>query len=142
MIRQRFSIDMLLIKDIMCPHPLTVHASAMVREAKQIMSEHAIRHLPVIEGGKLKGIITDRDLKLAQAVSDNKEFDSSKKVGDICVCNVYVVDPKEHAKKVLAYMGKERIGSALVMENGDLVGIFTAVDACKAFAGYLSQHDH
>lgn len=133
---------MLRIKDIMSPYPMTVEASAPVREAKKLMVENTFRHLPVVENGNLAGVISDRDIKLAQAVSDDTQFDASKKVGDICVRNAYAVDASEHAKKVLAMMGKERIGSALVTENGQLVGIFTAVDACKSFAGYLSEHDH
>lgn len=132
---------MLLIKDIMSPNPLTVDTLESAREAKRIMLDHTIRHLPVMENGKLVGIITDRDLKLAQAVAEDDQFDIHRTVGEICVRNVYFVEPTEQAQKVLAYISKERIGSALIVEDGELVGIFTVVDACKAFAYYLEKHD-
>ena len=131
---------MLTIEDIMTPYPITVDVSTSVSEVKNIMTEQSIRHIPVIENGKLAGIISDRDLKLSQAVADDQQF-NDRIAGAICLRTVYTVQPTEHAKKVLAYMGKMRIGSAMVVDNDKLVGIFTAVDACKAFAGYLSRHD-
>ncbi len=132
---------MLLIKDIMSFSPITVEQSATVLEAKQLMSQYSVRHLPVVAGGKLVGILTDRDLKLAQAVTKDTHFDESHTAGDICVRDIYVVKSTDLAKTVLAYMAKERIGSALVTEENKLVGIFTVTDACKAFAEYLRRHD-
>ena len=132
---------MLLIKDIMSFSPVTVEQSASVLEAKKLMSQYSVRHLPVVAGGKLIGILTDRDLKLAQAVTKDIHFDESHTAGDTCLRNVYVVKSTEPAISVLTYMARERIGSALVTEENKLIGIFTATDACKAFAEYLSRND-
>lgn len=132
---------MLLIKDIMSSSPVIVEQSATVLEAKQLMSRYSVRHLPVVAGGKLVGILTDRDLKLAQAVTKDIHFDESHTVGDTCVRDIYVVKSTEPASTVLAYLAKERIGSALVTEENKLAGIFTVTDACKAFAEYLRRHD-
>ncbi len=120
---------------------ITVDAAAPVRKAKQIMGEHAVRHLPVVAEDKLVGILTDRDLKLAQAVTDDRQFDDSRTVGDVCLRNVYIVKSTEPAETVLAYMARERIGSALVTEENKLAGIFTATDACRSFAEFLRTHD-
>ena len=132
---------MLLIKDIMSSSPKTVDESAPVKKAKQIMSQNSVRHLPVVSGGKLCGIITDRDLKLAQAVTNDKHFDEHRLVGDICLRNIYLVKSSEPAQNVLAYMAKEKIGSAVVIEGNKLAGIFTVTDACKAFAEHLRSNE-
>ena len=132
---------MILIKDIMSHSPMTIEESSTVRKAKQLMSHNSFRHLPVVADGNLIGILTDRDLKLAQAVTNDDAFDDNCTVGNICVRNVYVVDHNAPAKEVLTFMAKERIGSALITEDEKLTGIFTVTDACKAFAQYLDEED-
>jgi len=131
---------MLSIKDLMTTSVVSIEASQPVIEAKQLMAQKEIRHLPVIEGGQVLGILSDRDLKLAQAVADDKSFDRNRKVGEICIRQVYTVSPEAPARNVLSYMAEERIGSALVVnQTGDLVGIVTAVDACRVFARFLEN---
>ena len=125
------------IGELMTPMPLTVAVTESIRQVKRIMVEKGIRHLPVSEDGELAGIISDRDIKLAQAVSGEAEFDLHCKVGDICLPDPYVVSDDTQAEEVLTHMYKNRIGSALVTHSGQLVGIFTVTDACRAFAKYL-----
>ena len=125
------------ISDMMTPMPLTIGASLPVRKAKLFMSTHSIRHLPVVEQGRLVGILSDRDIKLSQAVSKAPDFDDSVFVKDICQQHPYVVDGSTPADAVLAHMYSEKLGSALVTANQKLVGIFTVTDACRAFAEYL-----
>lgn len=132
---------MILIKDIMSPAPMSIESSVSIGDAKKIMSHHEIRHLPVVEQGELVGILTDRDIKLAQAVTDDLQFDSNCTVGDTCVHLPYTVQPDEPAHKVLAYMAEERIGSALVADIDELIGIFTVTDACRAFSTLLEKLD-
>src|SRR5436853_4321266 len=50
------------IADVMAKEPLTVHPGSTLREAAKIMTEHWIRHLPVVDSGKLVGIVSQRDL--------------------------------------------------------------------------------
>jgi CBS domain-containing protein len=52
------------LKNVMTPFPYSVDVEAPVDEAERFMREHKIRHLPVMEKGVLKGVITDRDIKL------------------------------------------------------------------------------
>ena len=117
--------------------PITVSASATVMHAKQLMLKHSVRHLPVGAEENLVGIITDRDIKLVQAVTSDDKFDRNYLVGDICLRQVYIVQSSERADKVLGYMASERIGSTLVTDNGKLVGIFTVTDACRSFSELL-----
>jgi len=131
---------MLSVKDMMTTSIVTIEASEPVLKAKQIMAEKEIRHLPVLEDGTVVGLLTDRDLKLAQAVTEDAQFDQHRTAGDICVHHAYSVGPEEPARNVLNYMAQERIGSALVVnEAGAVGGMFTAVDACRAFARFLEN---
>lgn len=133
---------MLQIKDMMTSTVVSIDASSPVIKAKQLMSGQSIRHLPVLENGKVVGILTDRDLKLAQAVTEDDHFDENRTAGDICVHHAYTVGPEAPARNVLGYMAQERIGSALVTdEGGQVLGIVTVVDACRVFARYLEKHD-
>jgi len=131
---------MLSVKDMMTRSIITIEASEPVIKAKQIMAEKEIRHLPVLKDGEVVGILTDRDLKLAQAVTDDPQFDQHRTAGDICVHHAYSVSPDAPARNVLNYMAQKRIGSALVVDKeGAVVGIVTAVDACRAFARFLEN---
>ncbi|MFC1868579.1 CBS domain-containing protein, partial [Thermodesulfobacteriota bacterium] len=125
------------IKDIMTPSPYTISASETVRKAKLFMVKHSIRHLPVVSKGKLVGILTDRDIKLLQAVSKDENFDDKHCVGGLCLHDVYIVPGSTRADKVLAYMATKRIGSALITGNQKLIGIFTVTDVCRSFSEYL-----
>lgn len=125
------------IGELMTPFPHAIYASKTVKQAKLYMYEHSVRHLPVIENGEMIGLITDRDLKLAQAVTEDEHFDERHSVGELCVYEPYVVPAETRADKVLALMADNRIGSALVTRNDKLVGIFTATDACRSFSNYL-----
>ncbi len=128
------------IEAFMTSMPLTVGGSQAVRKAKLLMSSNSIRHLPVVEQGRLIGVLSDRDIKLAQAVSKADDFDDVTPVKDICQLNPYVVEGATRADLVLAHMHKEKIGSALITDGRKLIGIFTVTDACRVFAEYLREH--
>jgi acetoin utilization protein AcuB len=126
------------MRELMTPMVYTINATASVHEAKHQMATYSIRHLPVVAEGKLIGMVSDRDLKLAQAVSSNDNFDKLP-IGDVCLLDVYSVSADETATKVLRHLSRERIGSVLLTENHKLVGIFTVTDACRSFAEYLER---
>ena len=126
-----------IIEDIMTPFPYTILASETVKKAKIFMVENSIRHLPVVSKGKLVGILTDRDIKLAQAVTKEENYDENYLVEDLCLYDVYVVEDSTRADDVLKYMAANRIGSALITKNDKLVGIFTVTDACRTFSEHL-----
>ena len=117
--------------EAMTPFPHTIEAGESLSRAVQVMYTHNIRHLPVTDNGKLVGILTDRDAKLAAAVSGHTFEKTTLKVNEVCVFDPFVVEHTQRLDKVVAEMISKHIGSALVMRNGKLVGIFTAFDACK-----------
>jgi len=104
-------------------------------KAHEMMHEHGIRHLPVLSGGKLVGMLTDRDLRLVESLKDVDP--KAVKVDDAMSTNVYSVSPETPLDEVVATMGDRKLGSAVVMQNAKVVGIFTTVDLCRAFAELL-----
>jgi len=125
------------LKNLMTPFPYSVDAAAPVSEALRFLREHKIRHLPVTEKGALKGVVTDRDIKLM--LGPDFAYPSAKEltVRDVMVEDCYVVDLGTPLHAVLRHMAEHRLGSALVTRQGKLAGVFTTTDACRAFADHL-----
>jgi len=101
------------------------------------MSEHDIRHLPVMEADALVGIVTDRDIGLVESVVGQSGDVTSLVVRDVGIRDAYVVDLTAPLDRVLTEMAERHIDSALVVKNGRLAGIFTATDACERFGEFL-----
>ena len=123
----------------MTPFPYSIDIDAPINEARAFMHKQNIRHLPVIAGGKLAGVISDRDIKLYLGPDlDYPEADTTL-VRDVYLANPYVVDLNESLDNVLNAMAEKHIGSVLVTRDGKLAGLFTATDACRTFAEYLRK---
>ncbi len=127
------------IGSLMTKEPCTVQASACVKEAKLVMLKHHIRHLPIMEGSKVVAVLSDRDIKLAQAVANVSNFDEERLVREICTYNPYTVHPNAKLDEVLDQMLKLHIGSALIAVGERLVGIFTVTDACRTLRDVLRE---
>lgn len=119
------------IVDAMTPFPYTIERNESLKNAIAIMASKEIRHLPVVEGSRLVGLLSDRDIKLAMAVGKGLSDESALFVEDVCVLEPYIVPHTEKLDKVLRHMVENRLGSALVTRFDKLVGIFTVTDACK-----------
>jgi acetoin utilization protein AcuB len=105
--------------------------------AHQMMRERHIRHLPVLHQGKLVGVVSDRDLRLVETLQD---VDPKKvNVSEAMTMDTYVVTPDAGLDEVVATMAAKKYGSAVVTDHGHVVGIFTTVDACSAFADLLGS---
>ena len=123
---------MLTISDCMTPHPFTVGHDIKLSVAHEMMRKHRVRHLPVLDAGRLVGVLSQRDLYYRETFTDAK-------VGDVAVEEAMTIDPYAvEATAPLADVAREmirrRLGSALVVEHGKVVGIFTALDGLRALA--------
>jgi acetoin utilization protein AcuB len=116
--------------------PLSVSIDASVRSAEDLMIDNDVRHLPVLEGEDLVGVVSDRDIAFTSNVSDSTLADQLR-VRDVCSLDVYAVAPEERLDVVLARMAERRLGSAVVTDGGRIAGVFTATDACRCFADWL-----
>lgn len=128
------------VGSVMTASPLSVSIDETVRVAEDLMADHEIRHLPVVEDGELVGIVTDRDIAFSSNAVDPNVVDRLR-VRDVCSLEVYAVSPDEPLDVVLLHMARERIGSAVVASQGRIEGVFTATDACRCFAEHLRARE-
>jgi len=123
------------ISKYMSTAPHTAHPSLTLDQAMKRMREHQIRHLPILDGNQLVGIISERDIRI---ILSFKGVDPSRfLVEDAMEQDVYVVAPGAPLDEVAAEMASKKYGSAVVMQNLNVVGIFTAVDALIALSEIL-----
>lgn len=124
------------IQKYMTVMPHTIGSDQTLAKAEQMMSEYRIRHLPVLSGGRLVGILTDRDVRLVESF---KDVDPEKvTVDEAFTPDPFVTSPGSPLNEVCAEMASHKMGCALVVDNHKLVGIFTWVDALKAM-GHLME---
>jgi acetoin utilization protein AcuB len=123
------------ISKYMTTSPHTIGADQAMAQAHKMMRTNRIRHLPVLSGGKIVGVVSDGDLHLIETL---KDVDPEEvKVEDAMTQVPYAVSPETPLDDVVKNMAEHKYGSAVVVANGKVVGIFTTVDACRAFAEML-----
>ena len=123
------------VQKYMTTQPHSIGEDQTMEAAHRMMREHRFRHLPVLTGGRLVGVLSDRDLNLIETLRD---VDPSKvTVEEAMTSSPYTVAPDSPLDEVVAMMAEHKYGCAVVMQNQHLVGIFTTVDACRAFAELL-----
>lgn len=118
-----------------CPH--TVGKDQSLAKAHELMREHGIRHLPVLDGGRLVGLLSDRDVHLVQSLRD--VVSAQVPVEQAMSYDPYCVTPLTELEQVAREMARKKLGSAVVMEGPKVVGIFTAIDALETLAWMLER---
>ncbi len=115
--------------------PKSIGFDQSIAQAADVMRKLHLRHLPVLKGGKLVGILTERDISLILGFKDvNPETTT---VEEAYSPDPYFTAPESPLNEVVAHMAEKKFGCALVVDNGKLVGIFTEVDAYKALSELL-----
>ena len=135
---------MLLVRDSMVRGVITVSPETTAAEALALCREKGIRHLPVIEGGRMVGLISDRDLRLATpALGDPKRAAALQKilVGDAMSREITTADPEDPIEQAAMAMHERKIGCLPVVEGDDLVGILTASDVMVALVTLVGAHE-
>ena len=127
------------IEKVMTLLPHTIGKDIPLKKALDMMREYRVRHLPVEYGGKLVGILTDRDLKLVSS------FEGAEKmiVEEAMSPDPFSVRPDRNLDEVVSEMAEHKYGCAIVQqENGKVVGIFTANDGLRVLAETLKTRYH
>lgn len=128
------------IQKFMTTSPHSIGKDQTLARAHEVLREHHIRHLPVLEAGQLIGMLTHRDLALVEALAD---VDAKLvTVADAMSTEVYSVSPDARLDEVVLEMAEKKYGSAVVVQNHKVVGIFTTVDACRALGELLATRLH
>ena len=125
---------MISLKEIMTTDPVTLGPDDPLVKAGELMREHRIRHVPVTKKGRLKGLITQRDLLAAASAED--EYAT---VADLMRTNVYTVSDDADMRGAALTMQKHRIGCLPVVNDGRLVGIVTDTDYVGLAINLLEQ---
>lgn len=131
----------MVVGDVMVKKPFTVKKDFSLRKAHELMVEKSIRHLPVVDGGKLLGIITESDIRAAFVQVAGKS--GSKPVGlpdpkkmkvqDYMTKKPLTVFPETHIEDAALMIYKNKIGGLPVLKNNKLVGIISILDMVGLF---------
>jgi acetoin utilization protein AcuB len=123
------------IDRFMTKSPQTIGKDQSLSAAHQLMNAQRIRHLPVLERGNLVGMLSQRDLHLVETL---KDVDPEEvRVSEAMSPEIFTVGPRASVRKVAARMAEHRYGSAVVLDKGRVVGVFTTVDALRALTQVL-----
>lgn len=138
----------MLVRDWMTTDPATVEPRTPIMEAAQILREGGYRRLPVVSGGKLVGIVTERDLKEASpskatslSVYELNYLISRLLVQDIMIRDVQTIGADETVEQAALEMADRKVSGLPVMEDGTLVGIITINDVLNAIITVLGLRE-
>ena len=123
------------VGEIMTESPLTIGEGAHLSDVLELMENERIKHLPVVENGKLTGLITDRQLRdalpsvltLKDPAMRRKSL-AATRLGQVCARNPRSIDSGALVLAAIDAMRKIRAGSLPVVDEGRLVGIVTSGD--------------
>lgn len=128
------------VKELISGPPISIPPETPVLEARRVMQTRAIRHLLVVEDGRLVGIVTDRDIRLNMpspattlSVWEVNYLLARLTVREVMTKSVIVVEPDRDAREAAALLISEKIGALPVVDGGRLVGIVTETDFLRAF---------
>jgi acetoin utilization protein AcuB len=123
------------IRQFMSPCPQCIEQDQPMSEAHRLMRQKRARHLPVLAGGRLVGLVSLGDLHLTETLAG---VDSERvRVEEAMTLEPYCVGPTARLDEVVDVMAANKYGCALVVEAEQVVGIFTTVDALEVLARVL-----
>lgn len=134
-----FVVDKWMTRDV-----ITVPPQEKIIDAFELMQGRGIRHLPVVEDGELKGLVTDRDIRLALIPSPLStpedrmyHLGALERVDEIMATDLITVAPTTTIEEAAKLMAKYKIGAVPVVAQGKLVGILTETDILSVFIEVL-----
>ena len=140
----------MIARDLMTPDPLTVTPQASIAEVWDLMREVDVRHLPVVQGGALVGMLSDRDLARVDMArllkvegADALRQELATPIAQVMSSNVISVEPDTEVGDVIALLLDHKIGALPVVEAGtrEVLGIISYVDVLRALQGLLEEED-
>jgi CBS domain-containing protein len=118
------------ISDVMTSNPRTIGADATVTEAARLMQEADTGVVPIVEGDRLVGTFTDRDIAV-RVVAEQKD-PTTTRVGEVASRDLITVDPQQDLDEALQLMAKHQVRRLpVVEEDGRLVGIIAQADVAQ-----------
>jgi acetoin utilization protein AcuB len=131
----------MVVEEVMTRNPLTVDAAAPIRTVMTALGQNDVRHIPVLDGGELVGIVSDRDLReySAPAVLAFEHPDEIRRllerpISTLMTGDVLYVHPETELDEVVDMLVEQKVGAIPVVSTStqDLVGIVSYVDVLRA----------
>lgn len=125
------------VANFMTVGPVVIGKDRPLAEAHRMMRERNIRHLPVVDAGTLVGVVSQRDLYLLETL---KGVDPATEIVEEAMTHEpFTVSASTPLEEVAAAMAERKYGSAVVVDRGAVIGVFTTVDALRALATLLRR---
>ena len=129
------------VNDLMSRIVISTPSVTPVMEARVLMQKKGIRHVLVIDDGRLVGMVTDRDIRLnmpspatSLSVWELNHLLARLTVAEVMTATVIAIDPRRDAREAARLMIDHKIGALPVLDGDDVVGIITETDLLRALA--------
>jgi CBS domain-containing protein len=140
---------MITVKDLMCTDVQTLKPTDSIHEARQLMLEQHVRHVPIVENGKFVGLLTKHDI-LAVSVSSLAEIDSAQQdeldsaipISEVMMTDVIIADADASLLEAANVMLTQQHGCLPVVRNEKLLGILTEADFVRLAIYLMERLDH
>jgi acetoin utilization protein AcuB len=126
---------LLTVAELMTAAPHCIGADQTLSLAAKRMNELRVRHLPVLMGGELLGVVSERDIALVRSVMPERLEQVT--VEEAMTAVPYCVSPDAELSDVARHMARRKLGSAIVVKHGKVLGVFTTTDALHALSALL-----
>jgi CBS domain-containing protein len=118
------------IREVMTPSPKTVEADATAAQAAKLMKEADAGMIPVVQGRRLVGTVTDRDIAI-RVVAEGKDAGATA-VGEIASKDIVTIGPDQDIAEALGLMASNQIRRLPVVEGETLIGVVAQADVARA----------
>ncbi len=130
------------VQDIMQTSFVTISAGDTLSTVEDIMTLGGVRHMPVVRGGALVGVVSERDL-LRASLSNLTDFRHEERRAFLQVVEItrvmstppIVISPEDEIEQAARLLAEKRIGCLPVIDEGKLVGLLTETDVLRCIAG-------
>lgn len=127
------------VEEFTTPDPITAVESTSIQDLVDLMKKYDVRHIPIVRGKVVVGLLSDRDIRLVAGLTHSQKM--LVQARDLMVPSPVCVHSKMSLDVVALIMSQKKIGSVIVNdENGEFFGIFTATDALNALVEIVREH--
>lgn len=114
------------VREVMTSAPIALQSNAPIQEAARQMRDQGIGGVPVVDGDRIRGIVTDRDI-VVRTLAEGRD-PTTMSVGEICSSDLVFVGPEDDADQAVELMRMRAVRRIPVVEGSSLVGLISIGD--------------